>query len=789
MKELNLKHGHPQVLVLAADWRLADVDYTNDIIWELSLTGGEPEVLAIQTTMGLRCGGLRLFPRFVRKDGTVSDPAKFHHSPVVQQIYPNYARIHFSPFSGLEVKAEYQVASSTVICGRFVLQNKSILKEHFRFEWAGILNSLTNGQGIAVVPFDNNFVLEGGSGDLRLVSCLSSPAKAGGGPYSSLGQEIELFPSAQISIYWALAAARTDQEAFQLSQAALQRRFDAETARIEIQNEVEELEISTGNPEWDAALVLSQRAARQLFFPAAGGMPDPSFILIRRPDQGYSITGDGSDYSSLWSGQTVLDTYFLSSLVLPGGVKWVKGLIRNFLSTQDEAGQIDWRPGLAGQRSRRLAQPMLASLALSTAEISGETEWLKDVYPGLARFVRYWFGEEHDRDQDGFPEWDHALQTGLEGSPMYDRWHPKSQGLELSVLESPALGAMLVKECRSLCQIGRLLGAEADIPWLEERAELLTAKIQETWQSEQAMYHYRDHQTHAMSAGELILEFSGSGIFPVQQDFETSQRLMVVFESSEHLTRAVTIRIKGWLGEKEVVEDLNSQRFTWVNGRGRATGRSVFSKIESIEVNGALAGDQGWVRIPDYTLEDLSLLMPLWAGIPDQDQAKAMLELSIQSEWLEKYGLAVCGKIKQPDEGGHGVLMPWNHLIGEGLLHYGFRKEAAELVRRLMEGVIHNLRTHRDFYNQVDACSGQAMGEAGHLHGMAPVGLFLRTAGIHQISPERLIIQTGSPFSHAITVKYKGTGVTLNAKEAQITFPSGQSVRVDEPGLHKVDWE
>lgn len=140
-------------------------------------------------------------------------------------------------------------------------------------------------------------------------------------------------------------------------------------------------------------------------------------------------------------------------------------------------------------------------------------------------------------------------------------------------------------------------------------------------------------------------------------------------------------------------------------------------------------------------------------------------------------------------EGISTVGMPWNHLIGEGLLQYGFRKEAAELVRRLMEGVIHNLRSRQDFYNQVNASTGQAVGEAGHLYGMAPVGLFLRTAGIHQISRKRLIVQIESPFSHAITVKYKGTGITLNAKEAQINFPTGQSIRIDEPGLHQVNWE
>jgi hypothetical protein len=606
-----------------------------------------------------------------------------------------------------------------------------------------------------------------------------------------LGEEIELYPNAQVSIQWALAAGKTDQVANELAQDALQRRFDAEKARIEIVNEVEELEISTGNPEWDAALALSQRAARQLFFPPTGGLPHSSFVLCRRTDQGYSITGDGTDYPPTWSGQTVLDTYFLSSLMMAGGLKWIQGLIRNFLATEDEDGNIDWRPGLAGQRSRHLAQPMLASLAFSIAEMSGETEWLKDIYPGLVRFVRFWFGKEHDRDQDGFPEWDHALQTGLERSPMYDVWQPESLGIELSVLETPALGAMLVKECRSLSRIGRLLGAEADNAWLEERAEQLTRKIQETWLPERALYHYQDHQTHSMSAGEVVLDFWGAGHYPLEREFESPQRMMVRVVSAQNLTRALKVTIVGWMGGEPVEEEIGPQRFSWVNGVGRATGRQLFSRVDLIKVSGISSADSGQVKTPNYALEDLSLFLPLWAGIPDGEQAKAMLDEAIFPEWLEKYGLPVCGKEMGSSsvEGISTVGMPWNHLIGEGLLQYGFRKEAAELVRRLMEGVIHNLRSRQDFYNQVNASTGQAVGEAGHLYGMAPVGLFLRTAGIHQISRKRLIVQIESPFSHAITVKYKGTGITLNAKEAQINFPTGQSIRIDEPGLHQINWE
>ena len=227
-----------------------------------------------------------------------------------------------------------------------------------------------------------------------------------------------------------------------------------------------------------------------------------------------------------------------------------------------------------------------------------------------------------------------------------------------------------------------------------------------------------------------------------------------------------------------------------MNGQGRSTGHTLFTCIDRVEINGLLEDDLRWIDLPDYSLEDISLLLPLWAGIPTEDQARQMIEKKLLQEWLEPYCLGLCPPAERFEDAGKtaGVLMPWNTLVGEGLLAYGYRDQAAVLIRYLMEGVVLNLRKYHDFRSPIHASSGNPLGEFGHLHGMAPLGLLLRTAGIHQISPERLIVQTGSPFSHAITVKYKGAGVMLSAKEVVVTSPSGQLVRINEPGLHRIDW-
>ncbi len=50
----------------------------------------------------------------------------------------------------------------------------------------------------------------------------------------------------------------------------------------------------------------------------------------------------------------------------------------------------------------------------------------------MIKFFWAWFSPEHDRNRDGVPEWDHILQTGFEDNPLFDVWHPWSQGLDIS---------------------------------------------------------------------------------------------------------------------------------------------------------------------------------------------------------------------------------------------------------------------------------------------------------------------------------------------------------------------
>jgi hypothetical protein len=125
--------------------------------------------------------------------------------------------------------------------------------------------------------------------------------------------------------------------------------------------------------------------------------------------------------------------------------------------------------------------------------------------------------------------------------------------------------------------------------------------------------------------------------------------------------------------------------------------------------------------------------------------------------------------------------LPWNQLIGEGLLAYGFRNEAARLTVHLMNGVIQSLKQSHAFYERYHAETGSGIGERGALTGLAPVGLFMQALGVTVISPTVVRLEGSNPFAWPVTILYKGLKVQRGLDATEVVFPNGQVVKVTDP--------
>jgi hypothetical protein len=785
MREWNLKAENLRSLILAADARLSTPDYCNDQVWELSLGGGEPAALALQTTYGLRARSMRLLPRFVEGDETRSDPASFAEEPVLRAFYPNYALVSCSPFPEIEVLAEFWVPQSDTVVGRLRVTNTGSQPRLLQVEWAALLTPLEGGQRMAPQELEAAPLLSGSSGDLAPVVFITGGAHATLRPYPALILGFDLEPGRSRQVLWSQAACATVEESFTQARQAVTANFDAERARIELLN-AGQAEIYTGDPDWDLAFALAQKTALGLFVGPSEHLPRASFVVARRPDHGYSLRGDGSDYGHLWNGQTCLDAYTLAGLILPGEAQLAQGLLENFLATQAETGEVDWKPGLGGQRGRHLAIPLLASLAWRIYQADGDRDALAAAFPNLVEFLHAWFKPEHDRDGDGIPEWDHPIQAGFDDHPLFSRWHLWSQNVDISTAESPQLCSFLYRECQSLLQIGELLDPGRPLPEIQALAENLRMAVESAWDTRTSSYHYWDRDVHSIPRPARIARSRGNGLILIGRDFAQPARLVLRVRSSSEKTRRCQAFVHGTNASGyHRVERIPSDRFRWFLGLGSATSDQAYTAVEHIEIQGLDETDRLSVHTAGFTLQDHTLLLPLWAGIPSPKRARTLVSQTIANpkRYWQPFGLPACPRLIPGADAGacRSVYLPWVALIGEGLVAYGYRTEAAELVSRVMAAAVQNLKREGSFRRYYHAETGQGLGERDALGGLPPAGLFLETLGVRLISPHRVALAGFNPFPWPVTVKYRGLTVLCQKDKTQVVFPDGQTVTVDDP--------
>ncbi len=783
MRTWSLGAGDPAFLTLAADARLAAPNYVNDHIWELEFAAGEPPALALHTTYGLRARSMRLFPRFTEAGRSVSASTDFAVPARLLRFYPNFLELTFSPFAGLEVAYEVRVPASYIIAGRVSLVNRTSVARRLLLEMCALLLPL-DGHVMTHTQIQMVNVLVGQTGGLVPLLFMTGGPLAGPGPHPSLAVALDLGPGASRQLTWVLASTDSHQASFDSARLLAARPWDAERARIELVNAAGMLDIQTGDPDWDAALAFSQSAAYGLFFPANENLPFPSFVRTRVPDQGYSRSGHGGDYPASWAGQSPLEAYYLAS-ILPAAPGLAEGLLRNYFSTQEEDGAIDHQPGLGGQRARFHAMPLLASLAWKVFRGSEDEAFLSEIFPKLVKYFWAWFSPSNDRDRDGLPEWSDPFQTGYEDNPMFSLWHPWAQGAEVASMRNPALLSMLYREAQVLIRMAAQLERQEETRLIQKQAETLKSALQAAWDARAALYRYSDRKTGVSALGKVLARQRGPGTIKLKQTFEPPVRLLVEVQTKRPAAKRPQVTIGEYVtkGESEVI---SGAQFQWKSGGVVATSQQVHGKIGRIQVKGVDAADKVIVRTLDYTGEDHTLLLPLWAGVPDLQQAQVMIGRAVldAGRFDRPFGLPACPLLPTPEAASVNlaVSLPWNQLVCEGLLAYGFRVEAARLVARLMNGVIQNLKQNRAFYQYYHAETGNGLGERNALSGLAPVGLFLQVLGVQVLSSTRVRLEGKNPFPWAVTIQYRGLKIVRGLEKTEITFPNGKTITVTEPG-------
>jgi hypothetical protein len=786
MRDWSLRPGDPLHLALAADARLCQPDYVDDHIWEVELGSNDPErsAIGLYTTYGLRARSMRIFLRFSEGGVTTTDPNTFAGKPTLRRFFPNFLTLDFVPFENLNTSVDFWVPDSHAATGRITFTNNSTAVRQIQLEVCAVLAPL---DGQSIIPTQQQLVniLAGQTSGIAPVVFVTGGPKHGPGPHASLLLDLELGPGATRTLAFAEAALDTIPAGFDLARKTTARTWDAERSRIEMLAASQTLDIRTGDPDWDAALAFSQKAAHSLFFNSNNHLPYPSFVQTRQSDNGFSRKGDGLDHPPAWNGQFALDAYYLSN-VLAAVPQVTKNLLLNFLATQDEDGEVDGKPGLGGQRGMFLCMPILAGMAWRYFQVTEDVDFLNEAYPKLVRFFWSWFSGQHDRDRDGLPEWDHILQTGFEDNPLFDVWHPWSQGLDVSFVHSPALESMLYREAQILAKIARQLGKpEEETTIITAQAEKIKASIEAAWNPRSSFYSYRDRETEEVSVGKVIAKRRGNGSMRPKFESETPVRLLVEIQTKSPAAKRPEVEIAEFFTKsKGEVEVIAGHQFQWRTGGLVVTTQNVFTRVGRVSVTGLEENDKINVKIIDTTGEDITLALPLWAGALEKQRAHALVGRNMMSaeRFDRPFGLPSLPSVpdKEAEVVSMSVSLPWNTLIAEGLLTYGFHAEATRLTAHLMNAVIYNLKQSRAFFQRYHAEKGNGIGERNSLTGFAPVGLFMQALGVSILSGSRVRLEGRNLFPWTVTIKYKGLTIVRASEQTTVTFANGESIIVKE---------
>lgn len=780
MREWSLRAGDPLSLFLAADARFGVPDYADDQIWELTLSGGDPPAMALETTLGLRALSLRIFPVFFVSGSPVSNPGVFLSQPVVRRFAPNYLQVECRPVEGLTAVCEYWVPHSHAVAGCITLMATGNIAITGECWLTAVLRPAADGAPFRVEsagPYGGCF-LRGRAGNISPVLVIAGVAGSGRSANPALKAAFEARLDQPAQVRWAHSGLPSGEQGKTLARALVNREWDPEIARVELENAALP-EIETGNAEWDSVLAFSQVVAIQSLTGATRHLPHCSPVIGRNPERGYSLRGDGSDYPSAWNGASMWDLLMVLPVISLAKSELARDILRNFTAGAG-ASLPDARPGAGGQRANLLAPPLLGQIAWRLLSGREDVDFLHEMRPYVERCLASWFDPAHDRDQDGLPEWERIDSLGPEMPPLWDRDSAAGGGVPPAEVEMPSLAALLLGECHAAARMAELAGdGEAAREWIRRAGQVRQGIERMEYASG---YRTQDCQTHASPAGKVIWEGESDGGMTFAVLDEPARLLLRVAGGST--TRPVLRVIlsgkdsRGRLCEEEV----RTEHFAWNRGAGSCFTRQVWKQIDSIRAEGPVEGMRFRLDVPDLRREDLSNFLPLWsrAATPGRAEGK-FLRLADPAEFGSRCGLRFlpAGDPFAANDACADGWMLWNMLMGEAAIRYGKDGLALGWMESMFRAAADGLRTEHAFRSSYYPARPGGSGLRNSLHGIFPVGLFFSGLGLVPAGGNRVWVGGRSIFPFIVTVRYKGLTIRRQADWAEIEFPSGKRRRVE----------
>lgn len=840
MGVLSLAPGEPWNIVIAADPRVRQTDYADDSSYALAASGGP---LGLFSALGGRTSGL-LFDLLWRSPrlGLAYGIDEYVKPLHVRHYSSSFVLLETEPLEGIQAEIAFVAYSSHITLCHLHLHNNSF--DTVDLSVTGGLRLLNPAaHSTRIRPANALRLVEPlQAAQMRLPELHMALAWAGSPDFESDlmpdDQGWTLWRHNNLMI----PAGESAESWFALVSASRQERLERELASLaEIDWQLELAlhqalaeqipQVETGNSDWDAAIAATYRLATRCYLSGSGdtspsneqrasdakaadihnsasgyqALPYPSFVFTRGPERGFPPEGDPSKHNWQWNGQVATEAYVNFPQVLPSAPDFARSVIRNYLHIQHENGYIDWKPGLQGQRAEWECIPMLAALVRMIYDYSNDLSFVAECYAGVLRHLDHWFAPANDRDGDGFPEWRHTIQSAFDDNPSFVPFRAWAQGGDFSKAESPDLGAYLYREHKDLIALAELLLAQpadsslrldraqlrADIERLGQRAAALAEAVESMWNEERAIYNYRDRDSHASHSGALLAQIAcdaNQSAGPISHNIEhapseQARRLVIRLFAQE--SPKLEVRLWGRDARGKVLHEcFVRDDFGWW-GRPpnmvSVASNELYNQLERIELEGLRGPIRCEVAYIDYTREDQTLLLPLWAGIPKPERAAKLIEQTLcnPERFWRAYGIPNCSAqdpaYKSDNRNGSGgVWMMWNTMLGEALCDYGYYEQAWELFGRIISAQVASLRDEQCFYEAYDNDTGQGLGSRDYLWGTVPLHFFSKLHGIQIVSPRLVRLLPADLRGRRIRIQHHGVTVIRYEQGATIVWPDGR---------------
>ena len=768
---------------MAADARMSRTKYVDDQAWKLDLGGTNRAALAFQTQFGGRAGLVSIVPMWLTGGHPVYQYQSYHHPPALTHFAPNFLAIRAEIAPWLELKARYWVMESNAAGCEFSIKNHKNEDIELQIElFAHVVINGRNKQLNVLTMGDYSLALHLGQiGNINPVLTLEGAGMdIYGGRISSpkLGRRLVLPAGETRTVPFVVAGLPDMRDSHSVAMNWLSRPWEIYFKKID-DFAAAIPRIQTGHESWDRLLDLSYNLLLQAQMGSSDQLSHASLVANRASNRGWSRRGDGRDHIRPWAGQDPTLAYLAATAAANIAPDWAKGLIHNYLSTQDDTGFVDRQPGLAGQTQGLMMMPVLARMSWTVFQLTEDRGFLAEVFPRLTAFFGRWLQE--DQDADGVPEWQSERQMGYVAFPTFGLGQGWAQGANVRQMETPDLLAYLISEADALCSIARELDDEGVENEQRQRLSDLQDHLEEFWNG--SRYSYRDRDSHLTNDSiELLRRGPGDEIHIIERPLPAPDRVMIRVVGGVNQVPRIRLRLTGLNSDGEdCLIETDVDAFDWQNRQGVYTTRQALSFVGTIEIEGLSRVYKVYASTIDSARLDINHLLPLWTGLLAKDRASALVRQAMdESQFYCPNGITMVSR-SDPNfdpsnaRGGGGIWMYFLSLVGEGMVKSGFHQEATDLVKRVLSSLCKVLDRDGHLSQFYHAEEIKGFGEDHHIGGIVPLKLFSDVIGIRILSP--LKVWVGGPFTweQELKVEQHGVVVARNADGIHIDFPSGYS--------------